>query len=1324
METGTILTKLEKATPLSIFQNRLVNLGGRNRSIWLSKPVKSRDIDISTLPVTTPSQGFLRIKDAFLGKKVPLAELSLSRNSEESKAATVLKNLNKTASFIESETGSWDLVLGYPFVVGQLNTGVSIHGPLFMLPIRLEISANHWTISANSEADAQINRAILLSHSLSSGQTITDELLNLTALDLVPANTSPDDFLKVLVTQCYEKLKTFMDIAVPKDFFTETLEPFEELNKTELDAKYPAGSLYFRKEALISIMPQAGGFLDMDYQEMKQSNLLSVQDVFEKLHGLEIDTPSSESQVVEDFQESDLVCPLPLDASQEAIILQNREGKSQVVQGPPGTGKSQLIANLIADNLAAGKKVLVVCQKKAALDVVHERLSTVGLEPFLALVHDVSGDRGSFSKELGLALADMDQFEENGLEHVKDINAQWLQVCQRIDGLVANFEKLQKALHTKDETFKVSAHFLYINTQLTNEYLPVEAIAAATNEDELQAFLPKLAELLKLHRHTLPSLWHERIPTTSWAKGQYEMQDALSLLEKESKNLYGTLVWDSDKLQVLNGLVKQVQGAVFDAEIGGVITQFLENKELLAKSKSYLTQCQGIIQNCKFADEKPQTIALLEEKQKTLISIKSGFFSNMLKGFSNDFKEIETLASSLQLDATKPESWSVYIQEYHAAMALINSIPVALSIGNYPTHHQTTKTFQSVATAIKMAELLTTKPELNWYSYVASQNNQAHISLAQLAEIIQAKITAAKVLPLLTTMQTNCIAQCLENSKSFAQVLSADLTTYYGALQTHDDILSKISPVQKEIYTLATKIDANISIETISAAILHDIRLHWLFKIERKYPELSSASHELLQNREQELAALIQDKYVLAKAIVKNNVWQKAIDNIEYNRLGNAVTYKELKRISSLKSRVWPIRKIVTSYTEELLNVKPCWLLSPESVSALFPLQALFDVVIFDEASQCFPEKGIPSILRGKKLMVVGDAQQLKPSSLYTMRLNADDEEEDLQASSESLLDLAELFLHKAGLESHYRSRSPELIAFSNTHFYRGKLDMLPSYEAMQNPLPALEYIKVAGKWENNSNTVEAHKVVDIILDYMAKGKESIGVITFNVYQRDVIQQLLEIRLADANLTAPKLLFIKNIENVQGDERDYIIFSIAYAPDAKGRLNRNFGTLSTSGGENRLNVAITRSKIKNTIVASIEPHELATDDLTNEGPKKLEAYLRFAKDISVNGYMPTFNTTESGKSSLSKQLSLAISQLEPKMQAADLTWVQAKENKFLVYTDDDRYAKATNLKAIHAYLPLHLAAKKWPFTKVYSREWWQQKDKVMENLMAKYKETN
>jgi hypothetical protein len=175
------LIPLEKNTPLSIFQNRLVNLGGRNRSIWLSKPVKSRDWDVSLLPVTTPAQGFLRVRDAFLGKKVQLAEVSLSRNSEESKAATALKNLNKTAQFIESETGSWDLVLGYPYLLGQLNTGVAVHGPLFMLPVRLEISGSHWTLKASENTDAQINRALLLTHSLISGKPLTDELLNLQA---------------------------------------------------------------------------------------------------------------------------------------------------------------------------------------------------------------------------------------------------------------------------------------------------------------------------------------------------------------------------------------------------------------------------------------------------------------------------------------------------------------------------------------------------------------------------------------------------------------------------------------------------------------------------------------------------------------------------------------------------------------------------------------------------------------------------------------------------------------------------------------------------------------------------------------------------------------------------------------------------------------------------------------------------------------------------------------------------------------------------------------------------------------------------------------
>ena len=258
------------------------------------------------------------------------------------------------------------------------------------------------------------------------------------------------------------------------------------------------------------------------------------------------------------------------------------------------------------------------------------------------------------------------------------------------------------------------------------------------------------------------------------------------------------------------------------------------------------------------------------------------------------------------------------------------------------------------------------------------------------------------------------------------------------------------------------------------------------------------------------------------------------------------------------------------------------------------------DLVIFDEASQCFAEKGIPAIYRSRQTVIVGDTQQLRPHDLYRPRWEEEFEEQNegenlAVLEVDSLLDLGKQYLPEEQLQGHYRSKSLELIAFSNEHFYQNKLKMIPEYEEFMRGEPAIQYIKVDGMWHKNTNQEEALKVVQLVKGLLADGKTSIGVITFNFKQQQLIQDLLD--LLEINL--PESLFVKNIENVQGDERDNIIFSVAYAPNPQGQFRVQFGLLNQQGGENRLNVAVSRAREQIILVSSILPHQLKVEETKN-----------------------------------------------------------------------------------------------------------------------------
>jgi hypothetical protein len=234
-----------------------------------------------------------------------------------------------------------------------------------------------------------------------------------------------------------------------------------------------------------------------------------------------------------------------------------------------------------------------------------------------------------------------------------------------------------------------------------------------------------------------------------------------------------------------------------------------------------------------------------------------------------------------------------------------------------------------------------------------------------------------------------------------------------------------------------------------------------------------------------------------------------------------------------------------------------------------------------------------------------------------------EDEEEHPDLEVDSLLALAGRYFPQTSLRGHYRSQLPELIDFSNRHFYGGTLQMLPDREGMNRRQPAIRYVRVEGVWERNTNRAEAERVAELVLELLRTqpGKE-IGVVTFNFPQGQLVQDVLEAYALERQVALPESLFVKNLENVQGDERDIIVFSVGYAPDPKGRLVMQFGSLNQAGGENRLNVAVTRAREAIYVVTSLLPGQLRTEGAQHEGPRRLRQYLQYALDVSEGNYVP------------------------------------------------------------------------------------------------------
>ncbi len=453
------------------------------------------------------------------------------------------------------------------------------------------------------------------------------------------------------------------------------------------------------------------------------------------------------------------------------------------------------------------------------------------------------------------------------------------------------------------------------------------------------------------------------------------------------------------------------------------------------------------------------------------------------------------------------------------------------------------------------------------------------------------------------------------------------------------------------------------------------------------------------------------------------------------------------------------VSKFVRKFDFELFKAIKIWLMTPEAVSEVLPQQNdLFDLLIFDEASQLYIEKSIPSIIRAKKVVIAGDHKQLRPSSLGEGRIDMNEDllDEDAEISAaleeESLLDLARFRYPDILLNTHYRSKYEELIDFSNYAFYKGRLFVAPNTDTPEKP-PIEVHLVQNATWVNRANRVEAERIVALIREFFQtrQNNETLGVIAFNASQRDMIYDVIDeesikdpafgtqirAEMARKDNGEDTGLFVKNIESVQGDERDVIMFSIGYAKNANGRLMHNFGWLNQKGGENRLNVAISRAKKKIHIVTSFRPSELSLDEAKNEGPLILKKYLEYAFAISNNdkedaerilrsfgetyGIVPAAVETE-----FSQRVADALREkgydidTQVGIGGYRIDIAVRRDGKYVlgIECDGKLYSISRSARERDYHRQKYLESRGWRIKRIWSMDWWRDPDQVIQSLCA------
>ncbi len=449
-----------------------------------------------------------------------------------------------------------------------------------------------------------------------------------------------------------------------------------------------------------------------------------------------------------------------------------------------------------------------------------------------------------------------------------------------------------------------------------------------------------------------------------------------------------------------------------------------------------------------------------------------------------------------------------------------------------------------------------------------------------------------------------------------------------------------------------------------------------------------------------------------------------------------------VRRQAALRSRHLPFREVVRRAPNVVTAVKPCWMASPLAVSQLLggTQSQYFDVVIFDEASQVLPEDAITSILRGKTVVVAGDPEQLPPTQFFAADRDDDESrpaEEEVEGF-ESILNVMVAFLPRWTLDWHYRSKDERLIAFSNHYVYDDRLVTFPSPSTVDSALKHEVVEQTSrGDVEELSSSAEVWRVVDLILEHAEKRPSlSLGVIAMGIRHANRV----EAELAKARRTRPDLdeffdsdreekFFVKNLERVQGDERDAIVLTIGYGKDAGGKLPYRFGPLLSEGGYRRLNVAITRAKNSLTLVSSFSHRDMDPARSSRRGVEMLRLYLEYAASGQVfgdGGPAPVErNEFELAvQTALERQGLRILPQYGASHYRIDLVVMhpdQPGRCLLAIECDGASYHSSPTARDRDRLRQEHLEARGWRFIRIWSTDWFTRRDEEIDRICEAYR---
>ena len=973
---------------------------------------------------------------------------------------------------------------------------------------------------------------------------------------------------------------------------------------------------------------------------------------------------------------SDEFLVLGADSSQSAAVNAALAGHSFVLQGPPGTGKSQTISNLIATMMARGKQVLFVAEKRAAIDAVVKRLTAVGLDRFVMDLHGGVPSRRKLAQQLDASLADISKTPDAGQRKLH----------QRLQDVRQELSGYAEALHQKREPWGLSYY------EVLSKLLPMEAPESSPGTRSAPAMRFSSSALLDLDDATAERVrgdlrdWGDlseplRSGRSPWAGAVVASLEEARDASEACLGLAGELEsrWQTQQESLASQLGLDNLGSIGDW--GDRMAELPDLTNAVAKTE------QALSPNIFDAD----LDSLVQGLAPAVRSGPSRLLNRLVnKNYRSALSELESLKPGLRS---------------RRACELLGEVEAARDLAGL------------------WAEL----------SFPGSPRVLANVFEA--AEAFgDMKVAVGELDAMLP--QRRLTDETAEGISRLAQELHNDPNTLFQLPHLHEVEqrlrASHVGPLLDDGPEGA--LEGNALVGAFDYSRLWSIQQEILFQDSRLSGFQASRQSRYAREFQEADAEHIES----TPARVARRIAEHAVGALSKHPRQDQLIRKEAKK----KTRHLPLRGLFDQAPDALAAIRPCWAMSPLDVAQTLPPRPLFDLVVFDEASQVLPCDAISALLRGRRAMVAGDSRQLPPTIFFDSSSGEDDldEDEESLADYESILDVMDARLARRPLTWHYRSQDERLIAYSNQEIYHGSLTTFPGADSDECLSWELVPHRMGEAAKRGSSSDEVLRVVDLMVGHARnRPGETLGVIAMGIHHANRIEETLRQRLegesdpvleAFFNEANEERAFVKNLERVQGDERDAVILSVGYGKNAAGKMLYRFGPLNQEGGERRLNVAITRARKRMTLVTSFAHADMDPDKTTANGVKMLRGFLKFAQ---------SGGTELDGADSAEPLNSFEIDIMD-KLTAAGLDVVpqygcsgyridfavrhpaRAGQFALAVEADGASYHSSPTARDRDRLRQEHLERLGWRFCRIWSTDWFNDHRPEVERVLAAYEE--